>query len=144
MKQRLTFIFLITTAFFITNISFAQEPKSFGHFNINAAIDSLPETSIKPVLEARLVDNGETGIRVFRVYNPVPRHNHAYSSTYLRIESGRALFSIDGGEPFEAKAGDFVFWERGIDHEVLQILEHPLTFLAIDAPTRREDDIQLR
>ncbi|MGB1800335.1 MAG: cupin domain-containing protein [Gammaproteobacteria bacterium] len=144
MGQYLTFIFLVTTTFFITNISFAQEPKSFGNFNVKAAIDSLPETSIKPFVEIRLVDNGEIGVRVLRVYNPVPRHSHAYSSTYLKIESGRALFSIDGGKPFEAGAGDFVFWERGVEHEVLQILEHPLTFLAIDSPTRREGDIQVR
>lgn len=144
MRQYLTLIFLITTTFFITNISFAQEPKAYGSFNVNAAIDALPETSIKPFVDARLVDNGGIGIRVFRVYNPVPRHNHAYSSTYLKIESGRALFSIDGGEPFEAGAGDFVFWQRGIDHQILQILEHPLTFLAIDTPTRREGDVQTR
>jgi len=144
MKQYLTFILLITTMLLATKNTLAQEPKAYGSFNVNAAIDALPETSIKPFVDSRLVDNGGIGIRVFRVYNPVPRHNHAYSSTYLKIESGRALFSIDGGEPFEARAGDFVFWERGIDHEVLQILEHPLTVLAIDTPTRREGDVQIR
>ena len=144
MKQHLTSILLISTMLLATKLSFAQEPKAYGSFNVNAAIDSLPETSIKPFVEVRLVDNGETGIRVFRVYNPVPRHNHAYSSTYLKIESGRALFSINGDKPFEVGAGDFVFWERGVDHEVIQILEHPLTFLTIDAPTRREGDVRIR
>ena len=81
-------------------------------------------------------------MRVFRVYNPVPRHNHAYSSTYLYIKSGRGVFRIEGGEEFEAGAGDMVFWERGIDHEVVRIMEHPLTFVAIDTPVRRTDGVQ--
>uniref|UniRef100_UPI00192E63C8 hypothetical protein n=1 Tax=Marinagarivorans algicola TaxID=1513270 RepID=UPI00192E63C8 len=49
---------------------------------------------------------------------------------------------IKGSEPFEAAAGDMVFWERGIDHQIIRILEHPLVFLSIDAPTRRHNDVQ--
>lgn len=120
----------------------AQKPVAFGKLDIQSAIAALPESSDKPFEDIRLLDNGEVGVRVFRVYNEVPRHNHAYSSTYLKIESGRALFSIEGVEPFEAGTGDIVFWERGIDHEVTKILEHPLVFISIDAPTRREGDVQ--
>lgn len=118
-----------------------QLPQSFGKIDVLAAIDSLPESSDKPFVDRRLADNGEVGVRVFRVYNPVPTHNHAFSSTYLSIKSGRAIFSIDGGQPFEAAAGEMVFWSRGVNHQVIKILEHPLVFLAIDAPTRRQNDV---
>lgn len=117
-------------------------PQSSGKLDVQSAIKSLPKESEKPFVEVRLADNAEVGVRVFRVYNPVPAHSHAYSSTYLSIQSGRGIFSIDGGKPFEAGIGDMVFWGRGVNHQVIEILEHPLTFLVIDAPTRREGDVQ--
>ena len=131
------------TAMTLSIPSMAQQlPQNFGKLDVQAAIDSLPKSSDKPFIDVRLADNGEVGIRVFRVYNPVPIHNHAFSSTYLSLKSGRAIFSIDGGQPFEAAAGEMVFWGRGVNHQVIKILEHPLVFLAIDAPTRRHNDVQ--
>jgi len=143
-KKRLAikgYIAFILTSLLIGN-TYAQKPQAYGAVNIQAAIKALPDSSNKPFEEKRLVDNGEVGVRVFRVYNSVPVHNHAYSSTYLKIESGSAIFSIDGGKPFKASAGELVFWERGVNHQVLEVLSHPLVFLAIDAPTRRENDVQ--
>jgi quercetin dioxygenase-like cupin family protein len=67
---------------------------------------------------------------VFRVQNPVTRYSHAYSSTYLKIESGRGLFRLEGKETFEAGEGDLVFWQRDVDHEVIDIIEGPLIFFS--------------
>jgi mannose-6-phosphate isomerase-like protein (cupin superfamily) len=142
MKKHFT-LMAVLTAMILTNPASAQQlPQTFGKLDVQAAIDSLPKSSDKPFIDVRLADNGEVGVRVFRVYNPVPNHNHAFSSTYLSIKSGRAIFSIDGGKPFEAAAGEMVFWGRGVNHQVIRILEHPLVFLAIDAPTRRHSDVQ--
>ena len=142
MKQYIAFIAIFILMFMTAKTSFAEGPQTYGKFDLKAAIDSLPESSDKPYADARLLDNGYVGVRVFRVFHPVPRHHHDYSSTYLNIQSGRALLSIEGGEPFEAGAGDMVFWERGVDHEIIRILEHPFTALAVDTPTRRKDDVQ--
>ena len=126
----------------INQTSLAQLPVSFGKLDLNSAIASLPKMSVEPFESIALLDNGETGVRVFRVYNPVPRHHHAYSSTYLKIHSGRGRFRINNGNIIEAGAGDMVFWERGIDHEVVSIIEHPLTFIALDTQVRRDSDVQ--
>lgn len=126
----------------ISGLTHAQEPQMYGKVSIEKAIAALPKSSDNGFEEIRLVDNGDTGIRVFRVYNPVARHNHSYSSTYLKIESGRGLFRLEGKETFEAKEGDLMFWQRGVDHEVVDIIKGPLVFLAIDTPTRRSDDVQ--
>jgi len=142
MTKHLT-LMAVLTAMTLTTPALAQKlPQTFGKLDIQAAIESLPQSSNKSFIDVHLADNGEVGVRVFRVYNPVPSHNHAFSSTYLSIKSGRAIFSIDGGRPFEAAAGEMVFWGRGVNHQVIKILEHPLVFLAIDAPTRRQNDVQ--
>lgn len=142
MKEHFTWVALLTAIILTTPVSAQQLPKTFGKLDVQAAIDSLPISSDKAFIDVPLADNGEVGIRVFRVYNPVPKHNHAFSSTYLSIKSGRAIFSIDGGKPFEAAAGEMVFWGRGVNHQVIRILEHPLVFLALDTPTRRHNDVQ--
>lgn len=133
---------LLFVLFVLSFNAVAEQPEPFGKLDISAAIKSLPEASDKPYVDVRLVDNGTTGVRVFRVYNPVQRHNHAFSSTYLKIESGRAIFRLEGETTFEAGAGEVIFWQQGIDHEVVEILKEPLVFLAIDTPTRRVDDVQ--
>ena len=142
MIKHFTFMAVLTAMTLTTPVLSQQLPQTFGKLDIQTAIDSLPKNSDKPFIDVRLADNGEVGVRVFRVYNPVPTHNHAFSSTYLSIKSGRAIFSIDGGQPFEAAAGEMVFWGRGVNHQVIKILEHPLVFLVIDAPTRRHNDVQ--
>ena len=143
MKDSLACFIFFVVSILTVGQALAKEPQAYGKFDLKAVIDSLPESSDKPYAEVRLLDNGGLGVRVVRVYHPVPRHHHDFSSTYLSIQSGRALFSIEGGEPFEAGAGEMVFWERGIDHEVVRILSHPLVFLIIDTPTRREGDVQM-
>lgn len=117
-----------------------EGPRDYGRLDLDAAISRLPAQSDKPFVDARLLDNGPIGVRVFRVYHRVPRHHHAFSSTYLVIQSGRARFRLEGKETFVAGKGDMVFWERGVDHEVTEILEAPLVFISVDAPTRREGD----
>jgi len=142
MNTRLVLSVTVLAATLMAGIASAGDGhKAFGKLDITAAIASLPKTSDKPFVDVRLLENGEIGVRVFRVYNPVPRHSHTHSSTYLNIVSGRGIVRIDGGEPFEAGVGDMVFWERNVDHEVVKILEHPFTFLVIDAPVRQEGDV---
>lgn len=119
----------------------AVEPQTFGHLDIGGAVAKLPRTSKHVLEEQRLIDNGLTGVRVFRVYKPVPRHHHKYADTYLYILSGRAEVSINGRKPIVAGAGSLVFWQNGVDHEVTQILDEPLVFLAFDSPVRREGDV---
>ncbi len=123
---------------------FAETVERFGTRDLDAAIASLPSESRKPLEEVRLIDTGMVGVRVFRVYNVVPRHSHRYSSTYLTIRSGRGILRIEGGKEIEAGAGDMVFWERGVEHEIVKILEHPYVFIAVDAPVRRQGDVLKR
>jgi len=142
MNTRLLFLTTVIAAMLMAGTAFAGDMhKTSGKLDITAAIASLPKTSDKPYVDVRLLENGDIGVRVFRVYNPVPRHSHSHSSTYLSIVSGRGVFRIDGGETFEAGAGDMVFWERNVDHEVIEILEHPFNFLVIDAPVRQKGDV---
>ncbi|MCG8323975.1 MAG: cupin domain-containing protein [Thiotrichales bacterium] len=133
----------LLVTFFTVGTASAEMPIPFGQLGIKSALNSLPEESDQLYVERRLLDNGNIGVRVFRVYKPVPPHYHAYSSTYLSIQSGRALFAIEGGEPFKAGPGDMIFWEKGLVHELIRIIEHPFTALAIDTPTRRKDDTQM-
>lgn len=119
----------------------ALEPQQYGKVDIDAATSQLPTNSDKVLEEARLVDNATTGVRVFRVYRPVPRHHHKFADTYLKILSGKAEVSIDGEKPFVASAGEMVFWRAGVDHEVTRIIQEPLVFLVFDSPVRRKGDV---
>lgn len=116
-------------------------PQAFGKLDIAAAVKAMPETSDRPLVEKRLLDNGTTGIRVFRVYKPVPRHHHKFSDTYLYVLSGEAEVEIEGKTKMIAKAGDLAFWTSGTDHEVTRLVKEPFILLAIDSPFRREGDV---
>jgi quercetin dioxygenase-like cupin family protein len=116
-------------------------PMTFGQIDVESAIKSLPSKSDKALEEVRLIDNGHLGIRVFRIYSPVGRHQHQFSDTYLHILSGKAEFAIEDGETFQAGEGELIFWVKGTDHSVLKIIEHPLVVYAVDGPTRRPNDV---
>ncbi len=119
----------------------AIPPRQYGSVSVTDAVSDLPNTSDKPLEHVHLVNNGAVGIRVFRIYSPVRRHQHRYSDTYLHILSGRAVFAIEDNEPFAAGAGDLLFWQQGTDHQVIRVIEGPLVVYAVDTPTRRLDDV---
>ncbi len=123
------------------NFAEAITPKRYGKANIANAIATLPQTSERVLEDVQLVDNGSLGVRMFRVYGPVPRHQHQYSDTYLHIVSGRGEFAVEDEPAFEAGEGDMIFWVRGTDHRVVRVIEEPLVVYAIDSPTRRPDDV---
>ena len=123
------------------NVAETITPKRYGKASIAQAITSLPQSSEQLLEDVQLVDNGSLGIRMFRVYGPVPRHQHQYSDTYMHIVSGRGEFAVEDEPPFEAGAGDMIFWVRGTDHQVVRVLEEPLVVYAIDSPTRRLGDV---
>lgn len=114
-----------------------RPPKRYGKANIANAIAALPQASERVLEDVQLVDNGSLGVRMFRVYGPVPRHRHQYSDTYLHIVSGRGEFAVEDEPSFEAGEGDMIFWVRGTDHQVVRVIEEPLVVYAIDSPTRR-------
>lgn len=123
--------------------SFAEplNPRDYGLLDVAEALASLPESSERTIREVRLLDNGDLGVRVFRIYGPVPEHHHAFSDTLLKVLAGEAEIAIDGGKPFTAAPGDVVFWQAGVPHAVLSVAGGPVDFLAIDTPTRREGDV---
>lgn len=145
-KNAMPWLAAIITGLLLTTPVRADEkifPKIFGSADSNAAIASLPEKSEKPFVDRQLIDNGDLGMRVFRVYNPVPRHQHKFSDTYLYIVSGEAEILINGKDKMHGKPGDVLFWQAGVDHEVPRIIKHPLVVLAIDNPFRREGDVHM-
>ncbi len=123
------------------DIAEAITPKRYGKANIAEAVAKLPEVSERVLEDVPLVDNGSLGVRMFRVYGPVPRHQHQYSDTYMHIVSGRGEFAVEDEPSFEAGAGDMVYWVRGTDHQVVRVIEEPLVVYAIDSPTRRPGDV---
>lgn len=117
-------------------------PADYGHFDLAAVRAELPKESDRAMVERRLVDNGGTGVRVFRVYRPIAAHYHHYSDTVLKVLAGEADLVIDGGEPLHVQPGDVVFWRAEVVHAVTGVRKGPVDFLAIDTPVRRPDDVQ--
>lgn len=115
--------------------------RDYGRIDVAEAQASLPESSENTIEEARLLDNGDLGMRVFRIYGPVPEHHHTFSDTFLKVLGGEAEIAIDGKKPFTVIPGDVVFWRAGVPHAVFSIAGGPVDFLSIDTPTRREGDV---
>jgi hypothetical protein len=58
----------------LTGSTFALEPQFYGKRDITSALKALPTESDNVISEVRLIDNGDIGIRVFRVYDTVAQH----------------------------------------------------------------------
>jgi quercetin dioxygenase-like cupin family protein len=111
------------------------------YFDVKAIAATLPETADTLLIDTRLTDEVAASSRIFRVYHPVPRHYHATCDEYLYLLSGRAIFEVDGGAPRELRAGQMVFFKKGVVHAIPELLEYPVIFLTVDTPRRDPRDV---
>jgi mannose-6-phosphate isomerase-like protein (cupin superfamily) len=112
-----------------------------GIFDIHAIAATFPATADTMLVDTRLTDEPEASSRMFRIYTTVPPHYHATCDEYLLVVSGRALFFMDGLEPFEVAPGRLLFFKKNVVHGATAILEGPLVFLSVDTPRRDPRDI---
>jgi quercetin dioxygenase-like cupin family protein len=115
--------------------------RNSAYFDVKAIAASLPETADTMLIDTRLTDEVAASSRIFRAYHPLPRHYHATCDEYLYLLSGRATFEMDGGAKREIKAGEMVFFKKGIVHAIPDLLEHPVIFLTVDTPRRDPRDV---
>jgi quercetin dioxygenase-like cupin family protein len=115
--------------------------RNSAYFDVQAIAASLPETADTMLIDTRLTDEVAASSRIFRAYHPVPRHYHATCDEYLYLLSGRTTFEVDGGEPRELRAGQMVFFKKGVVHAIPELLEHPVIFLTVDTPRRDPRDV---
>ena len=115
--------------------------RTSAYFDITAIAAGLPESADTMLVDTRLVDEPSASSRVFRAYHPVPRHYHATCDEYLYLLSGRATFEVDYGTKRELRAGQMVFFKRGVVHAIPDLVEHPVVFLTVDAPRRDPTDV---
>jgi mannose-6-phosphate isomerase-like protein (cupin superfamily) len=111
------------------------------YFDVPAIAASLPETAETMLVDTRLTDEPAASSRIFRAYHPVPPHYHATCDEYLYLVSGRATFEVDGGPARELRAGQMVFFKKGVVHAIPELLEHPVVFLTVDTPRRDPRDV---
>jgi mannose-6-phosphate isomerase-like protein (cupin superfamily) len=93
------------------------------------------------LVDTRLTDEAYASARVFRVYKPLPAHYHSGCDEYLLVLTGRGLFFIGDGDPFEVGPGQLVFFKQAVVHGIQAILEQPLVFFSVDTPRRDPQDI---
>jgi quercetin dioxygenase-like cupin family protein len=115
--------------------------RNSAYFDVAAIAASLPEAADTMLVDTRLTDEAAASSRIFRAYHPVPRHYHATCDEYLYLLSGRATFEVDGGAPRELRAGQMVFFKKGVVHAIPDLLEHPVIFLTVDTPRRDPRDV---
>jgi multiple sugar transport system substrate-binding protein len=118
-----------------------DKTSDYGIINIDSVAESLPEGGGSLVTDTRLIDREDVGIRVFRLNGEVPGHYHENSDTYIFVTSGKALYALADGEPVVVGAGDFIYFKRGTNHEVIEILEEPFVAITIDTPPRDPKDV---
>ena len=112
-----------------------------GVFDINAIAGKFPATAETMLIDTRLTDEQEASCRVFRIYVDVPAHYHQTCDEYLFVVSGRGMFKIGEMDPFEATAGQLIFFKKGTVHAITLLDRAPLVFLAVDTPRRDPKDI---
>lgn len=115
--------------------------RNSAYFDVMTIAASLPETADTMLVDTRLTDEPAASSRIFRAYRPVARHYHATCDEYLYLLSGRATFEVDGGAPRELRAGQMVFFKKGVVHAIPDLLEHPVIFLTVDTPRRDPRDV---
>jgi mannose-6-phosphate isomerase-like protein (cupin superfamily) len=114
---------------------------STGHFfKLSEVGISLPETAQSILRDARMVDEDDASCRLIRVYRPLPLHFHRCSTENVLILHGRAIFQLEA-EVREISEGMFVHFPKNAVHGILEIRDHPLLILTIDAPCRPDDDV---
>lgn len=113
-----------------------------GRFDVLAIAASLPAKSDSMMADHYMTDKPSGSVRVFRAYRPVAAHFHRECDEHLYVLSGRGTFWM-GDESSEAPfaPGQLIVFDRGTHHCIPKLLEHPVVFLAIDAPRRRPDDV---
>jgi mannose-6-phosphate isomerase-like protein (cupin superfamily) len=116
-------------------------PAKSGVFDIHKIAAAFPEKASTMLIDTRLTDEPEASARVFRVYQPTPRHYHATCDEYLLVVAGRARFVVEGGEPFELGPGQLLFFKRGTVHGTPEILEEPFVVFSVDTPRRDPRDV---
>lgn len=116
-------------------------PAKSGVFDIRQIAAAFPRTAATMLIDTRLTDEPEASARVFRVYQPTPRHYHATCDEYLLVVSGRARFVVEGREPFELGPGQLLFFKRGTAHGTPEILEEPFVVFSVDTPRRDPRDV---
>jgi mannose-6-phosphate isomerase-like protein (cupin superfamily) len=110
-------------------------------FDIHTIASNFPASAETMLVDTRLTDEAEASSRMFRVYAPLPPHYHATCDEYLLVVTGRAMFFMDGGAPFEVAPGRLLFFKKNVVHGATAILEGPLVFLSVDTPRRDPRDI---
>ena len=136
---RLTLFSLV----FLINPVMAEQPvnsKPFGVLDPDKFIQKLPEQSDRIVDHKTLFEGKHNGIRVFRIYNPVPAHYHEGSDTIVYLLEGEVSVAINQGTPQRVKKGALLHWSRGIVHAIPEIHSGTATFFAIDTPKRDPAD----
>ncbi|WP_263382482.1 cupin domain-containing protein [Granulicella arctica] len=112
-----------------------------GVFQLREIAAQFPEHAETMLLDTRLTDEPEASSRVFRVYRPAPAHYHATCDEYLVVLSGRAMFFLGDGAPFEVGVGQMIFFKRGTVHGMPEVLEGPFVVVAVDTPRRDPADV---
>lgn len=112
----------------------------YGVIDLKSIIEQLPELSGKIIVDERLLDGENNGIRVFRLYKPVPAHFHEKSDTIIYLLEGEVDVAIDNRPAQRVKPGTVLHWKRGITHAVPELHDRTATFLAIDVPARDPAD----
>ena len=70
-------IFLVVSiVFFHVSADELADSSVYGVIELEEAIATLPESSQKIIHDKRLLDEENRGVRVFRLYKPVPAHYH--------------------------------------------------------------------
>jgi quercetin dioxygenase-like cupin family protein len=110
-------------------------------FDIATLALLLPGDTASHVVDQRLVERSDAGLRLFRVNNVIARHLHRKSDEYLYTLSGAAKIAIGDAPPRLVRAGDLAFIERGTWHAVTEIVEAPFAVMAFEVPARDPSDV---
>lgn len=120
----------------------AAEGKFHQVFKPHEIAKQFPETAETLLLDEYLTDEEAASARVFRVYRPTPPHFHAGCDEYLYVLSGRGTFWLENVANIQEFApGDLLFFKRGTVHALPELLDEPVTFLALDTPRRDPKDV---
>jgi mannose-6-phosphate isomerase-like protein (cupin superfamily) len=113
-----------------------------GSFDTHAIAEAFPEKADTLLLDHYMTDAESASTRVFRVYRETPPHHHEKSDEHLFVLSGRGRFWMgDPSQAGEFGPGHLLVFKRGTVHALPAILDHPVVFLAIDAPRRDPKDV---
>ena len=116
-------------------------PGESGVFDIASLAGKLPGDTASLVVDRRVVERPDAGLRLFRVNSVIPRHLHRKSDEYLYTISGAARIAIGDAPPKLVRAGELAFIERGTWHAVAEIVEAPFVVMAFEVPARDPTDV---